>query len=669
MKYSRYASACLAFAVTLSLLTGCKGQDKGKEDPDSAGSDTTPATVVVNGAVVEPTTGNAEVSAEPETAPEAVIVDTPTAGSYEPTTETVITLGETITVIGAGAATEGSVVTVTSAGTYLIEGSLADGQLVVDTADEGKVTLLLNGVSLSCSTGPAVYIQSAPKKVVIFTTEGSVNIFSDGSGYVVPDEERLEGEVYPNACIYSCEDLDLDGAGELHIKGNADKGINTKDDLKIKGGTVTVTSVGVGIRGNDSLKMSGGTVTVNAGADGVKTANIKTEGKGYLTVEGGSLYITAKGDALSAATDLTVSGGNLVLTTTDTDGVVLEESDGNTTGSSGGGFGGGMGDGGRPGGMGGGRPGGMGGMMSESSADKAAISAKGLKAAGTLTVSGGKITVVAQDDGLHSDTDVYITNGTIHIRTADDGIHADKELTISGGVLTVAQSYEGLEALHINILGGTNRITASDDGANATNSTSGGMMGGGGRPGGMGGWWGGSSDSSSDSTTSSETPVLTFAGGYTVFNAAGDGVDSNGNIVMTGGTVIVYGPTDNSNGPIDFGDGNYGMTISGGTFLAVGSSGMAESAENAGQAVLAAYWRSELSAGETIGIVDSDGKVLAAFELPKSIASIVFSSPDLTAGATYSIVGGGSTTGTVVDGVIDPATYTGYESMGEIEAY
>ena len=70
-----------------------------------------------------------------------------------------------------------------------------------------------------------------------------------------------------------------------------------------------------------------------------------------------------------------------------------------------------------------------------------------------------------------------------------------------------------------------------------------------------------------------------------------------------------------------------------------------------------------------MGAKTIDGKVLAAFELPKAISSIVFSSADLTAGETYSIVGGGSATGTAVDGVIDPATYTGYESMGEIEAY
>ena len=657
MKYTRYTAVMLALSLAVSLLTACgsHGQDKPGSSSETKPQAVESATVVVNGNVIEPSTGNASETAAPETAPVTVPVEDPTEGSYTPVGETVITLGETAAVEGEGATAEGATVTVTRAGTYLISGTANNGQIIVDTLDESKVTLLFNGASLSCVTGPAILVKSAPKKVVISTVAGSVNILSDGTGYVIPDDQQTEGELYPNACIYSCEDLELNGEGELHIKGNADKGINTKDDLKIKSGTLTVTSVGVGIRGNDSVTVSGGTVTVNAGGDGIKTANTETEGKGTLTVENGSLYITAKGDGLSAATELTVSGGSLVLTTTDTDGEVLKESAGNSTGSTGGSFGG----------MGGGRPGGMG----EGNTNKSSISAKGLKAAKTLTVSGGKLTIVACDDGIHSDTDVYVTNGTIHIRSADDGIHAEKELTISGGVLTVAQSYEGLEGLHINILGGTNRITASDDGANATGGEGGGFGGGGGMP--PSGFPGGRPRSGGTATVAetNNTPLLSFAGGYTIINAGGDGIDSNGNIDITGGTVIVYGPTDNGNGPIDSGDGNYGVTISGGLLLAVGSSGMAETAENNGQAVLAASWRSGgLSAGETIGIVDGDGKVLAAFELPKAIQSIVFSCADLTSGQTYSVVGGGSFTGEATDGIIDPATYTGYETLGEIQA-
>ena len=657
MNRSRYVSACLSLLLSAALLASCHGQSKltpsetkpGQTENHTNGNTET-ITAVVGGTVIEPTTGDSSATAQPETAPETTPAEDPTEGAYTPTGETVIVLGDTATVEGQGATADGATVTITHAGTYLISGT-ANGQIIVDTADESKVTLLLNGASLSCADGPAVYVKSAPKKVVISTVEGSVNILSDGTGYVIPDDQQTEGGIYPNACVYSCEDLELDGSGELHIKGNADKGINTKDDLKIKGGSITVTSTGVGIRANDSLEMSGGTVTVNAGGDGVKTANTETEGKGHLTVEGGSLYITAKGDGLSAATDLTVSGGNLVLTTTDTDGVVLKESAGNSTTSSGGGFG---------------RPGG--GMM-EGNSNKSSISAKGLKAVKTLTVSGGQITIVACDDGIHSDTDVYITDGSIHVRAGDDGIHAEKELTLAGGVLTIAQSYEGLEALHVTVMGGTNRITASDDGANATNGEGGGFGGPGGMP--PGGFPGGRPRSGGTTTVAStdNTPLLKFAGGYTVFNAGGDGIDSNGNIDIIGGTVIVYGPTDNGNGPIDSGDGNYGVTISGGLLLAVGSSGMAESAENNGQAVLAASWRSGgLSAGDTIGIVDGNGQVLAAFKLPKAIQSVVFSCGELVSGQTYTVVGGGSFTGNAPDGVIDPATYTGYETLGNIQA-
>ena len=656
MHPSKRFSVLTALLLTISVaVTSCQSS---KESSVTNGiiDSSLNETAVINGTVIEPTTGNATVTSEPETAPEMVTADTPIAGNFSPAGETVVSLGNEITVDGSGVTVNDNVITVAHAGTYVFSGVLNGGQIVVDTADESKIILIFNGVSVACATGPALLVKSAPKKVVISTAEGSVNILSDGSDYVIPDDQQTEGEIYPNACIYSCEDIDFEGMGALHITGNADKGINTKDDLKIKGGTLVITSAGVGIRANDSLTVSGGTVTVLAGADGVKTANTETEGKGFLTVEGGSLFITAKGDGLSAATNLTVSGGNLVLTTTDADGEVLKEAAENPTTSSGGGFGG----------MGGGRPGGPGGMM-EGNSNKSEISAKGLKAVNTLTVNGGKITVVSQDDGLHSDGDVYITEGTIHIRAADDGIHAEKELTIAGGVLTVAQSYEGLEGLHVTIMGGTNRITASDDGANATNGEGGGFGGG------PGGFPGGGTRPRNGGTTATEAsenaPLLKFTGGYTIFNAGGDGIDSNGNIDITGGTVIVYGPTDSMNGPIDSGDGNYGVTISGGLLLAVGSSGMAETAENNGQAVLAASWRSGgLPAGETIGIVDENGKVLAAFELPKAIQSIVFSCTDLVSGQTYSIVGGGTTTADIVDGVIDPATYTGYESMGEIKA-
>ena len=289
MRHMKRTVLLLALAMVLtSSMTACKD---GKEHPSNSES--------TNSGIAETVTGNPDATAQPETAPTIVMAEAPVVGHYSVTTETRISLGDTISISGEGAAAEGSLLTISRAGAYVLEGTLNGGQIVVDTPDEEKVTLILNGISVSCPDGPALLVTSAPKKVVIYTAEGSVNILSDGTGYVVPDEEQTEGGLYPNACIYACEDLDFDGSGELHVTGNADKGINSKDDVKIKGGSLVISSVGVGIRGNDSVTVSGGVINLTAGGDGIKTANTETEGKGALTVEGGSLFITAMGDVIT----------------------------------------------------------------------------------------------------------------------------------------------------------------------------------------------------------------------------------------------------------------------------------------------------------------------------------------------------------------------------------
>ena len=649
-QHLRRTAAILAVLLSFSSLLASCGKMGDTSNETNGNTQAIGSASVPSGSDVEPTTGSADHVVTPDTLPEAITVEEPTEGTYAKTTETVITLDDSITVGGEGATVNGKTVTVTKAGTYLVSGSMADGQIVVDTTDEAKVILILNGVSLTCSDGPAVFVKSAPKRVEFYTATDSVNILSDGTGYVVADENQVEGEIYPNACIYSCEDLRFDGEGTLYINGNADKGINTKDDLDIRSGTMVVSSVGVGMRGNDSVTVSGGEITVTSGGDGIKSANIETEGKGQVLIENGSLYINATGDGIAAATDLTVTGGVMVINTKDADSSSLSSTNESPSYEALRGPGGGTPPGGFGGGMGGGMPG-------EGNSNKSTISAKGLKAAGILTVSGGKITVESADDGIHADDAVWIKDGSMYISANDDGVHADNTLTISGGALTVAKSYEGIEANQITISGGTNRITASDDGTNANGGTS---------MGGPGGWWGHSSESTEEDTATA-TPLLTISGGYTVVNAAGDGIDSNGNIVMTGGTLYVYGPTNNGNGPIDVGDGNCNMTISGGTFLAVGSSGMADTAQNNGQAVFAAYMNT-IQGGTLIGIKDADGHMIAAFELPKAIASIVYSSPALTAGETYTFVYGGQA-GEATDGVVDVNSYTGYSEMGSLEAY
>ncbi len=702
----------LALALAAGSLTGCgRGGDLPVID-NGTGGGTGEDVSLPDGSLVTP-----------DTVPDADPAAEAKSGTYDASsvTATVTLTGGGADISGRGVSVSGSAVTFTAAGTYLITGSLTDGQLIVNTADTENVKLVLNGVSVACSTGPAVLVLSSPKKTILYTAAESVNLLSDGTGYVVADDQQTEGEIYPNACVYACDDLKLDGEGTLQITANADKGVNTKDGLEITGGILTVTAPGTAVRGNDSVEMTGGTVTltVTGEGDGLKSSQTEKDGKGWVSVSGGNLYITAIGDGISAATDLTVSGGTLVINTLDAGGTALTESDSGSTQSNSGGFGwfGGFGN------MGGG----------DGNRNKSSISAKGLKAEDTVTVTGGKLTVTAADDGIHSNDTVLLEGGAAYIRSADDGVHADRILILSGGSFEIAQSYEGLEAAQVTISGGTTCITASDDGINASNGSgnagggfdgggrpggggngggfdgggrpggggNGGGFNGGGRPGGNGGNPGGggngggtppdgnpgeiptgtpgelpdgqqpadgSADGMTDGTaTDTLTPLLTVSGGCTVVYASGDGIDSNGNIVMTGGTLLVFGPTSNGDGAIDYGDGNCSMTISGGTLLAVGSSGMAETATGNGQAVFDGSFRSSIAAGTLVGLCDADGNLICGYRLPKVISSIVFSSSALTSGATYTLVQGG-TAEADANGVLDMSTWTGYSTFGSMTA-
>lgn len=538
-----------------------------------------------------------------------------------------------IAVDGDGIVVSGNVVTITSQGTYIFSGRLDNGQIRVNTKDSEKVKIILNGVALSCLDGPAIYVESAPKKVIIYSAEGSVNALMDGSDYITPDSEQSEGGIYPNACIYSVDDLKLDGKGDIYITSNCGKGVNSKDDIEFCGGNIYITSVDDGLRGNDSVEILGGVLYINSEGDGIKSSNQDTEGKGYIKIENGEIYIECALDGIDAATDLDISGGAISIK-------CAGGAKTNTSSSSGS-----MGN----------RPGGFGGMQ-DGNSNAPDYSCKALKATNTLSISGAKITADTQDDAIHSNDIVYIGGGEMLLKAGDDGIHANNNVTIENANITISQSYEGIEAINITVNSGTLRITSSDDGFNACGGSSmgGGPIGGGGmRP-------------RATASYASE-PLLTINGGYIIVNAQGDGVDSNGNIRMTGGFCIVYGPSSSMNGAIDSGDGNYKATVTGGLILAVGVSGMAESVESDTQGVLA-FSCGTVSANSLMTICDADGNIVISFMAPKSYQTVIFCSPDLTSGSEYTVYYGGQNDGTALDGIYTDGNISGAEKLGSLKA-
>jgi hypothetical protein len=518
---------------------------------------------------------------------------------------------DTAVVDGASVMVNGSQITITSAGTYRIRGTLRDGQIVVDTQDEATVTLILNGVDINSSTSAPICIMNAEETAIILA-EGADNYLSDGDSYIL-----AEGEDEPNAALYSKDDLTISGSGALTVDGNYNDGIASKDGLVITGGTITVRSVDDGIRGKDHLVIRDGNFTVTARGDGFKSDNEEDETRGYILIEGGMVNITSGGDAIQAQTSVTITAGELNL-------------------SSGGG--------------------------SHSRIDESA-SAKGIKGVASVRIDGGTLTIDSADDTLHSNGSITINGGTFVLASGDDGIHADATLEINDGDITIIECYEGLESAVITVNDGDIRIVSGDDGINVSggNDRSGmnrgpGFGGGrGGDPGGGQGGWPGQ-----DGFALGSDQYLYINGGYIVIDADGDGLDVNGSTEMTDGIVIVNGPTEHMNGALDSGS----FTISGGFLVAAGSAGMAQSPDQSStQYSVLLDFGATIRAGTLLHIRSSEGEEVLTFAPAKQYETIVLSSPELER-TTYNVSLGGNSTGSARDGLYEEGTILSSTDIG-----
>lgn len=536
---------------------------------------------------------------------------------------------------------DGQTVTITQAGTYQIAGTLDDGALIVESAENAKITLVLGGVSIKNTTGAAIQIATADD-VTIELAEGTTNVLQ--SGEEVDIATATEDEEASGGTLQSKVDLKIKGKGSLTVLGYLNNGIHCTKDLKIKNGNISVTALGHGIKGKNSVTVSGGTVTVTSGKDGITSDETENEEKGFVTIEDGEIIITSAGDGVSAETTLTVTGGVISIISGGGSANAQQKTDN------------------------------MRGWWNfdNSASDDNSASCKGLKAGKALVISGGSITIDAQDDALHTDGDMTISGGECILSTGDDGAHAALSLTVLDGKITVLTSYEGLEANQITLAGGDLDITATDDGINAnggSNGFSGGFGGGfGGGRGGMGGSFGGrrndTNNQSGDMTppdnnnmtlpdnsnmqtpsddTTDKQPVLLITGGKITVNADGDGLDSNGNLRVEGGDITVNGPSNGGNGALDIGTENGGAgVIAGGTLIALGASSMAENFGSTSTQCAFLVTMNSFGAGETITITDSQGTVLYTGVTVKSANSVVFSSADLVVGETYTVTIGSS---------------------------
>lgn len=526
------------------------------------------------------------------------------SGEYSEKNSVIIKLrGDTAAASDSSVQISGSTMTLTKEGVYLISGSLNDGTLIVDADDSAKLQLVFKGVSIQSSTTAALQVKNADK---VFVT------LAEGTKSTLRSDALSEESV--DAAVFSRVDLTLNGAGSLTVTSPAGHAVTAKDDLAITGGSYTLTCAGHGLDANDSVRIQNGNLTITAGKDGIHAENTEDATLGFVYISGGTVKAQAEGDGISAGAYLQITGGNFDILA----------GGGSVNGSKDhsdnwGGPGGPGGPGGRPG-----------RRDTQTTTEDTSTSMKGIKAVGSLLISGGTFTMDCADDAVHSDVSVVINGGSFTIATGDDGFHAEDTLTFTAGTVVITESYEGLEAQHIQVQGGDIRLVSSDDGLNAaggmdSSGTEGGrdgMYGGpGGGPGGPGGMGGAGNGS------------IVISGGTLYVNASGDGIDANGTLTISGGHTTVVGPTQGNTATLDF-DGS--AVITGGTFIGTGAAGMAQTFSGSEQGVISVSVGNQ-PAGTKITLTDADGNEVISYTPELNFAVVILSTPQMEKGKTYTI--------------------------------
>lgn len=493
------------------------------------------------------------------------------------------------------------VTTITSAGSYILTGAYAG--ITVSVGNDETAHLFLNNATIS--EGAGIAISNTNKKSTLIIT--------------------------------ACENTE----NEVASKGDDVNAIHVKGTLKINGtGTIKVSAKKNGIKVSKGLSIADSTINLTAGNHALSARFIEAENakinvlsagkdalnaecddetqeftldEGYVSLKNSKVFASVSGDGIQADTFVYITGGNVDIKTAATfvsygaESMAtydLSEDDfryiksGDTYKK-------------------------IDDVASKGARYAMIQSAKGIKCGeikyeidGTeyavtknsnyfIVIDGARVKINSSDDAIHTNSgNVLIKGGTLDLTTLDDGIHADELVKIDGGEITVNGSYEGIEGAYVEIGGGTIYITASDDGINAA----------------------------SDDESVNEHIII--SGGTITVDASGDGLDSNGTIYVTGGTLIVYGPTTGADTGLDA-DG--GILIDGGNVFVASSKEMLEIPASNSKSNVLVYGVNTVPEGSEIILTNADGGEMVRITLKKQAQAIILSTPELATNGTYSL--------------------------------
>lgn len=524
---------------------------------------------------------------------------------------------------------------------YVLSGTIKSGSFKIYS--DYKFGLGLNGVSIISTDGPALNVQSG-KKVTVMLVGGTSNRLVDSSTYTAYNDEDMKG------AFFSEGQLNFEGNGNLLVIGRYKHAISSDDYIRIKGGNITISgAVSDGIHAKDYFRMDGGTLNIKASSDGIDCD------EGYIKIYDGSITIKSDDDAIVASyedtdtsidSSIAISGGTINITTTGQKAAGIKSDIGSigvtggtinisTSGLAAKAFnaGGNMTIG-----------GGELTLATTGSAyydtdDKDISSAAGIKCDSTLTIDKGVINITASGaggKGISVDGDLIINDGTINVSTTGDlfkygsddtaakAIKSDGNVTVNGGTIiikTTKEEAEGLESKKIlTINNGTIEIEAYDDCINASNH------------------------------------IAINGGNIYCYSTSNDGIDSNGTMTITGGTIISSGTTAPEEG---FDCDNNTFKITGG--ILVGTGGATSTPTSGVSTQRSVIYGTTGTSGDLIHIEASDGTGILTYKVPRTYnqMTLLFSSPDMKSDVTYTVYKGGSVSGgSNFHGLYSSATYS-----------
>lgn len=590
-----------ATSVTLLAalaLTGCSTTSNALASGTTAADSSVGTTATTSSATATNTAASSSSFSTNVKSGEKLDVDTHYSEqdlSWDASSETAIDLSNPTATDGV--TVEDGTLTITKAGTYKLSGEY-QGQIKVETADSDAVRLVLDNANITNSSGAALNVVNADE-VILYSASGTTNTISDGADYTATGEDD------PDAVVYSKADLTIAGEGTLKVNGNHEDGIHTSDGLVIASGTLEVNAANTGIKGKDYVDILGGTINVTAQQDGIKSTNDTDEGKGWTRLSNGTVTVNAGDDGFKASRVVEISGVSLT----------VEQSD------------------------------------------------EGIEAQ-YINVSGGDVNVTSADDGMNASLKTSNSESTDSSANTSDTANQQQNNQQQGSLPGRQQSGTSNQQQQGTgqppAMSGTSQDGTSQNGASGTaqqqnntqnqgnqnmgqppampggnaqdgksqNGTTGTGQQGMGQPpqGGMPGGGGG--------TFEVIDAAINVSGGHVTVNAEGDGIDSNGVTTLSGGTLIVNGPSQGGNAALDT---NGDLLLNGATVLSGSTADMFEApSTNSTSGYLKLTNSSGFEQGSTVQVADSSGKVVANYKVTKSNVQLVLvSSSSIVKGQSY----------------------------------